>query len=264
MDRSLGKVVRALRLRLGWRQVDVARRAHLSPRAISKLEREGPAGFTVRTLRRICEPLDIDLHVYGRWRGGELDRLLDAGHAALQESFKRQLEAAGWIVRVEVTFSRYGERGSIDLLAVHQPSRVLLVVEIKTVIADIQGLLRPIDTKVRLARGIARELGWNAGVVVPVLVVSEGSTSRRRIASHATLFGQFATRGRTARRWLTSPEGTAAGLLLFVEPSDGSGSAASRPGRQRVRRARAGLSSSNTAREAQAAKRLANGTGGAA
>ena len=115
MDRSLGRVVRALRLRLGWRQVDLARRAGQSRRAVSKLEREGPAGFTDRTLRRICEPLEIDLLVFGRWRGGELDRLLDAGHATLQTLFKSRLEAAGWIVQAEATFSRYGERGSIDL-----------------------------------------------------------------------------------------------------------------------------------------------------
>src|SRR5687768_11921817 len=151
MDRSLGKVLRAVRLRLGWRQVDLARRAGVSRRAISKLEREGPAGFAVHTLRRICEPLDVDLHVYGRWRGGELDRLLDAGHAALQSTFKELLEIAGWIVRAEVTFSRFGERGSIDLLAFHLASGTLLVIEIKTMIADVQGLLRPIDMKVRLA-----------------------------------------------------------------------------------------------------------------
>ena len=240
MDRSLGKVVRALRLRLGWRQIDLARRAEVSRRVISKLEREGPAGFTVRTLRRICEPLDIDLHVYGRSRGGELDRLLDAGHAALQALFKTQLELAGWIVRVEVTFSRYGERGSIDLLAFHPATRTLLVVEIKTIIADVQGLLRPIDVKVRLARDIARELGWEPRAIVPALVVPEHSTARRRVAAHAALFSRFLLRGWPAREWLRAPADAITGLLLFVDPSDGTGGAISQTGRQRVRRNRAG------------------------
>lgn len=240
MDRSIGKVVRALRLRLVWRQIDLARRAGVSRRLISKLERHGPSGLTVRTLRRICEPLDIDLHVYGRWRGGELDRLLDAAHAALQALFKTQLEAADWIVRVEVTFSRYGERGSIDLLAFHPATRTLLVVEIKTVIADVQGLLRPIDAKVRLARDIARELGWEPRVIVPALVVPEHSTARRRVAAHAALFSRFSLRGWPARDWLRAPADTITGLLLFVDPSDGTGGASSQPGRQRVRRNRAG------------------------
>jgi hypothetical protein len=162
--------------------------------------------FTVRTLERICEPLDIDLRIYGRWRGGELDRLLDAGHAALQDLVKRRLEAAAWLVRAEVTFSRFGERGSIDLLAFHPASGILLVVEIKTVIADVQGLLRPIDVKVRLAGHVAAELGWHPRTVVPALMISEESTSRRRVAEHAALFGRFATRGSAAGRWLRQPQ----------------------------------------------------------
>lgn len=246
MDRSLGKVVRAIRLRLGWRQLDLARRAGVSRRSISKLERQGPAGFTVHTMRQICEPLDIDLHVYGRWRGGELDRLLDAGHAALQATFKELLEAAGWVVRVEVTFSRFGERGSIDLLAFHPATGALLVVEIKAMIADLQGLLRPIDTKVRLAPGVARELGWKPRAVVPCLVVAEESTARRRVASHAALFSRFARRGWAARAWLRTVDGAPTGLLLFVKSSDGTRGAASRAGHQRVR-ARGGSSRSNTA-----------------
>ena len=235
MDRSLGKVVRAVRLRLGWRQLDLSRRAGVSRRLISKLERQGPAGFTVHTLRRICEPLDIDLHVYGRWRGGELDRLLDAGHAALQALFTCQLEAAGWRVRVEVTFSRYGERGSIDILTFHAATRTLLVVEIKTFIADVQGLLRPIDVKVRLARDIARELGWEPRVIVPALVVSEATTARRRIATHEELFRRFALRGWPARHWLAAPDASPSGLLLFVNPALDIADARRRPGRQRVR-----------------------------
>ncbi|MGH2386204.1 MAG: hypothetical protein ACRDGB_14305, partial [Candidatus Limnocylindria bacterium] len=175
--------------------------------------------------------------VYGRWRGGELDRLLDAGHAALQALCKGQLDAAGWIVRVEVTFSRFGERGSIDLLAFHPATRTLLVVEIKTVIADVQGLLRPIDAKVRLAMGIAHDLGWEPRAVVPALVVSDDSTARPRVAAHAALFSRFEQRGWAARRWLRAPNGSTTGLLLFVDPSHGVGGAASRPGRQRVRRA---------------------------
>lgn len=237
MDRSLGKVVRAVRLRLGWRQLDLARRAGVSRRLISKLERQGPAGFTVHTLRRICEPLDIDLQVYGRWRGGELDRLLDAGHAALQAWFTRQLEAAGWIVRVEVTFNRYGERGSIDLLAFHPATRTLLVVEIKTVIADVQGLLRPIDVKVRLARDVAHDLGWEPRVIVPTLVVSEATTARRRVAAHEALFSRFALRGWPARRWLAAPDASPSGLLLFVNPDLDIADARRRPGRQRIRAA---------------------------
>lgn len=235
MDRSLGRIVRALRLRLGWRQADLARRAGVSARAISKLERHGPGSFTVRSLAKICEPLDIDLRVYGRWRGGELDRLLDAGHAALQDLMKRRLEGHGWLVRAELTFNRYGERGSIDLFAFHPASGALLVVEIKTVIADVQGLLRPLDVKVRLAVEIAADLGWRPRAVVPALIISEDSTSRRRVAQHSALFGRFATGGHAAATWLRHPNGAPSGLLMFAKSSRGTGGAVRRPGRQRVR-----------------------------
>ena len=221
----------------------------------------GPTGFTGSDAASdLRAPLDVDLQVYGRWRGGELDRLLDAGHAALQDAFKRRLEAGGWIVRVEVTFSRYGERGSIDLIAFDPRTRVVLIVEIKTVIADVQGLLRPIDAKVRLGRGIARELGWDPLSVVPGLVVAEDSTPRRRIAAHAALFIRFALRGWAARRWLASPDGTTAGLHVFVRSSYGTRGAGNRPGRQRVRRSRQGLSSRETIEHFD---EPANGTGGA-
>ena len=192
-------------------------------------------GFTVRTLRKTCEPLDIDLQVYGRWRGGELDRLLDAGHAALQDAFAQLLSAAGWLVRAEVTFSRYGERGSIDLLAFHPATGALLIVEIKTIIADLQGLLRPIDVKVRLAREVARTLGWDARVIVPCLVIAEDSTARRRLASHEALFSRFDLRGWRARHWIRNLDGAPRGLLLFLKLPDGTRGPVSRPGQQRVR-----------------------------
>jgi hypothetical protein len=43
--------------------------------------------------------------------------MLDAAHGRLGESVTRWLVAAGWEVRPEVSFSRWGERGAIDLLA---------------------------------------------------------------------------------------------------------------------------------------------------
>ena len=41
------------------------------------------------------------------------------------------LQSLGWQTRSEVSYSVYGERGSIDVLAWHAPSRTLLVVEVK-------------------------------------------------------------------------------------------------------------------------------------
>jgi Holliday junction resolvase-like predicted endonuclease len=68
----------------------------------------------------------------------------------------RTLADAGWEVRAEVSFSSYGERGAIDLLAWHPETRTLLVIEVKTEIGAVESTLRVHDMKWRLAAQIAR------------------------------------------------------------------------------------------------------------
>ena len=52
-----------------------------------------------------------------------------------------QLRALGWEVVLEATFFIRGERGSIDILGWHATSRVVLVIEVKSVVPDIQAML---------------------------------------------------------------------------------------------------------------------------
>ena len=80
----------------------------------------------------------LDISIIG---GPSLDRLIDEGHARLGALVAAELKKFGWIVEFEVTFSRMGERGSIDLLAWHAATRALLVVEIKTELVSLEGLL---------------------------------------------------------------------------------------------------------------------------
>ena len=137
----------------------------------------------------------------------------------------------------EVTFSRYGERGSIDILAWHAATGTLLVIEIKTVIVDVQSLLAGLDRKVRNAPFIARERGWQPQAVVPVLIVLEGTTARRRIAEHPALFARFALRGRAGSAWLRNPVGGPAprGILLMTKLPKARSDDRRRAGRQRIR-----------------------------
>lgn len=237
-ERRIGQSVRALRHRSGWRQADLARRAGVSQPVVSRVETGRWEGLRWSVLCRVCSEAGLRLSLEGRWRGGELARLLDAAHAALQERLKRRLEAVGWRAAAEVTFARYGERGSIDLLAWHASTGSLLVVEVKSSIADVQGLLRPLDAKVRLAGGIARDVGWTARRVVPCLAAADTTTNRRRIAEHAALFARFAIRGREASAWLAHPTGQVPGLLLLAPPVI-RGANARRAGRLRVRPSRA-------------------------
>lgn len=238
-DLEIGRVVRALRHRHGWRQEDLARRAGVSQRHVSRFESGDLDHLTLHAVRAMARPLGLDIALLGRWRGGELDRLLDADHAFLQSAFRMLLDRLGWLVAAEVTFNERGERGSMDLLAMHPPTGMLLVVEIKTMVADVQGLLRPLDAKVRLASVVARRLGWHARVVVPCLVLAESTTTRRRLREHAPLFAPFARRGVEARRWLASPSSAPPRRLLLLRKLPPSrGASVRRAGRQRVRLAR--------------------------
>src|SRR5438309_2150340 len=161
----LGLSLRALRIRRGWRQSDLGARVRVSHGTISNAERGRVGSLSVDTLARIVAALDARLDVTVRWRGEQLDRLLDEAHARLVESVVSLLVRWGWEVGVEVTFATYGERGSIDILAWHQSTGILLVIEVKTVMPDAQAMLATFDRKVRLAPGIAAERGWAVSAV---------------------------------------------------------------------------------------------------
>jgi transcriptional regulator with XRE-family HTH domain len=202
----LGRSVRALRIRRGWRQVDLAAVARLSPSIVSRLERGVGKGLTNRSLERIAAALGARLVVRLDWQGEALDRLLDAGHAALVEQVVVLLRAAGWEVVPEATFAIRGERGSIDVLAWHAESRSLLVIEVKSVVPDVQAMLGAVDRKTRLAPAIAAERGWRPERIAVLLVIGESRTSRRRVARHATTFAtRFPDRIAAIRRFIASP-----------------------------------------------------------
>ena len=160
-DVRTGSRVRALRQRLGWRQVDLAAKAGVSQDVVSRIERGRFEGMPLRDLRRVVAALEAELVVAVRWRGGDLDRLMDEGHAHLVGRALDTLRAAGWEVRAEVSFSVYGERGSIDILTWHPPTRSLLVIEVKTAIVSIEETVRKHDQKTRLASRVGAEsFGW--------------------------------------------------------------------------------------------------------
>ncbi|MEJ7749185.1 MAG: helix-turn-helix domain-containing protein [Candidatus Limnocylindrales bacterium] len=161
-DARFGATVRAVRHKRGWRQRDLAARAGVSDVTVSRLERGHLETLSVRTIRRLGSALDIRVDLVGRWRAGDLDRLLNARHSMLHESVAAWFHEVqpDWDLAPEVSFSIYGERGAIDLLAWHQPHRALIVIELKTDIADVNELLGTFDRKRRLAPTIARDRGW--------------------------------------------------------------------------------------------------------
>lgn len=176
---------------------------------------------SLEKVRRVAVALDADLVVVLRWRGGDLDRLIDEGHAAVVGAMTQLLLEAGWTVRVEVSYSVYGERGSIDLLAWHAARRTLLVIEVKTDLVSIEETLRKHDEKARLGGRIAADqLGWRALRIGRLLVLPSLATPRRRVARHAVVLDvAYPTRGRELRAWLRRPDREVSGLIFIgVDP----------------------------------------------
>lgn len=154
---TFGRGFRALRIRRRLTQANLAARAGVSRGVIARIERGGAATVTVATLEKVGAPLGARVVCRLSWNGEGLDRLLDTAHAAIVEQVVRLLGGAGWLVATEVSFNHFGERGSIDVLAFHPASRLLLVVEVKSVVPDVQATLVTLDRKERLAPQIARE-----------------------------------------------------------------------------------------------------------
>jgi transcriptional regulator with XRE-family HTH domain len=236
-DMRLGTRVRAVRLRLGWRQVDVAARAGVSQSTVCRVEHGRLETVRIGVVRAVLQALEIDLALDARWRGGELDRLADEDHAALVGRIAQVLEAAGWLVRAEVSYSIYGERGSIDLLAWHPGSRILLVVEVKATLNSIEETLRRHDVKARLAGTVAKErFGWEPVGVARMLALPDETTARRRVARHeAVLRRTYGLRAREVRQWLRDPRGSP-GMLTLLSPIPGETGRRRRGSRRRVRR----------------------------
>jgi len=161
---------------------------------------------TMRHVDAVVRALSARLELLVTWQGEGLDRLLDADHAALVEATAIELRSLGWEVAVEVSFNIRGERGSIDLLAYHQPSQTVLVIEVKSVVPDLQATLVVLDRKSRLAAEIALQRGWVARGVSRILVLADGRTSRRRVAEHEAIFAAaLPNRTVATRRWLRDP-----------------------------------------------------------
>jgi transcriptional regulator with XRE-family HTH domain len=241
MDFSrLGAIVRAVRLKKRWRQQDVADRAKVTRAAVSRLERGHASELGVDELVRIAQALDVTLKITAAWRGGELDRLLNARHSALHESVARWLlTQPGWELAPEVSFAVFGERGVIDILAWHSASRTLLVIELKTEIVDVNDLMGRVDVKQRHALEIARDRGWNARQVAAWVVVGDSATNRRRVAAHrTTLRAAFPADQRIVQSWLAAPAGTIRGLS-FWSNARGESTTSAFATVKRVRRAKA-------------------------
>ncbi len=231
----MGSVFRAVRIRKRWRQSDVAAAAGISAATISRIERGQVDSVSVGALLRIASVLEIRLDWVARWRGGELDRMLNAGHSAMHEAAASELAGTAWLRVAESTFSIYGERGIIDILCFHPPTGSLLVIELKTELVDVQALIGAVDRYRRLSPHIARDRGWPVTSVSSWVVLRDTPSNHRRLSAHATVLrNAFPVDGRRMRGWLRRPDGPVA-ALSFLSDFHARSSNGTTSGVQRVR-----------------------------
>jgi transcriptional regulator with XRE-family HTH domain len=240
-DLRFGSIIRLARIKLGWRQQDLAERASVSRTMVSRIERGLLDGVPLLAIRAVARPLGIRVELLPRSRSGDVDRLVHARHGALAEAAIAWLGTfPGWEVRPEVSYSWYGERGVVDLVGWNAAGRAVLLVELKTDVIDVGEVHATMDRRHRLAERIVAPLGWKPEMVGSLLLIGDSDANRDRVAAHGNLFAAaLPDRIVRVRAWLRQPAGELRGLAFFANAHPGhatSGFATPR----RVRRPREG------------------------
>jgi transcriptional regulator with XRE-family HTH domain len=220
-DVRFGTVCRAVRIQRRQTQAQVAAAAGVSRWQVSRLERGDLDGLSFGVIRRIALTLEGMCELSLRWRGPQLERLVNAAHAALQAAVLRSFDSLdGWVAIPEVTYSIYGERGAIDVLAWHEATRTLLVIELKTILVEAADLARTMDGRMRNAQRIGAERGWQPLITASWVIMTDTRTNRRHVRAHREILRTWARiDGRQMRSWLRSPSGSVAALSFWDEPA---------------------------------------------
>lgn len=238
----LGRVIRTLRVRKGWRQADLAARARVGRTTISNVELGRIRGLSVGAVEAILGALGLSLDLSVRGLGGTIDRVLDERHARLVALATSWLRRRAWSTAAEVSYSVWGERGSIDLIAWHPATHELVVIEVKSELTSLEATLRKHDEKVRLAPSVVESrFGWRPTNVSRLLVLPEDRTQRRRVVDHrVVLDAAYPARNRAVHIWVRAQRGAdllppALSGIVFLSDSALSGGRAGRTPRERVR-----------------------------
>lgn len=111
MRTNVSRALQALRKRRGWRQAELGRRAGLSRDFVHRAENDRLSGMTIGSLDRLVTAAGGTLVIEVRWRGAELDQLIDRMHARIANAASHRLQQSGWLSHAEVSFNHYGDRG---------------------------------------------------------------------------------------------------------------------------------------------------------
>lgn len=224
-DERLGRLVRLIRQKAGTTQIALAAAAGVPLRDLKHIEAGRAEMVKLGRIRATLEALDGRARLVPLWNGAAADRLLDQRHAAIGERAVRFIGSLGdWLPEAEVTFSEFGERGSIDLLATNRRALAAVVSEVKSALGSLEQTNRSLDVKARLAPKIVYERhGWRPRVVAKVLILPRDMSIRRVIEDHAaTMRSIYPADSRQVRAWLRNPNGPLAGIWYVSSGPDAS------------------------------------------
>lgn len=218
-DERAGRLLRTIRRRADRTQAELAALAEVPRTDVIKIEAGRVAEVHLGRARRVFAAAGGRARLTVWWNGALADRLLDERHAALGERALAVYARRHWETAVEVTFSEWGERGSIDLLAGHRLTRSAVVNEVKSALGSIEDTNRLLDVKVRLAPKLVYErFGWRPETVSRVLILPSEDAIRRKVARLArTMEVAYPARSREVRAWIRQPQGTLRGLWFLSE-----------------------------------------------
>jgi len=216
-----GRACRDARLRRRLSQRDLATAVGLSRAYVSMIER-GRANPSLAVVERIGAELGLDLELLIRTAPTlEVDRQRDLVHARCSGYVERRLRAVGWHVAREAEVIDGRLRGWIDLLAFDPNSETLLVIEVKTRLADIGLVERQLGWYGRLAVDAARRLGWRPRRIVTWLLVLASDEVDSVIGRNRDLMTtSFPLRAVEMMAWLGAGRHPALGRgLAMIDPA---------------------------------------------
>ncbi len=229
---QIGADLRAARMERRFSLRALSARCGVSKSHIANLE-TGRRAASPELLDRITLALDAEavfrvrrsVVLGAREAGSSAHASHDLAHARCVDAVRRGLERRGIDTALEQPVNVPGAHGWVDLLAFERIARRLIVVEVKTQLLDLGGLLRQVHVYARGSIGAARTLGWRpAEVLVVVVLLATRQNNDVVSANRSSLRQEFPVRGRAVVRTLLDGAPVAGRGLVMMDPG--------RPGRQ--------------------------------
>ena len=206
-DERLGQLFRLLRVRQGLTQEEISIATAIPVRDVRDLETGRISRVAYGRARRLFAEVDARARLAVWWKGAAADRLLDHLHATLVEASGRLMGSYAWQSLTEVTYSEFGERGSIDLFGHRRELSAVAVCEVTSAFGSLE---EPI---------CQQRFGWTPQNIARLLIVPDLTSTRGVVAAHGvTMDTLYPARGREIRRWLRRPQGSLGGIWFVSNP----------------------------------------------